>query len=308
MKARRGIDGIVLLDKPGGMTSNRALQRVKRSLGAAKAGHTGSLDPLATGLLPICLGQATKLAGMLLASDKRYSVRAQLGAQTDSADSDGKVIEQATVPPNWDSALAVTLEQFTGAIQQTPPMYSALKHRGKRLHQLARAGQTVDRPPREVTIFETQLLDHGADWFALRVHCSKGTYIRSLVEDIAAALGTVGHVTALRRETLGPFSLEEAVPLSQFESDEGPRDSGWAAILPPQVLLRGWPEISLNASEAAGFLHGRRLEDITTQSAETVSVWGPNRAFLGVGEALPDGLQPKRVFLQEGLEVGQVWD
>lgn len=308
-KARRAIDGIVLLDKPSGMTSNRALQRVKRGLGAAKAGHTGSLDPLATGLLPICLGQATKLASMLLASDKRYTARAQLGVRTDSADADGQVIETAPIPASWQEALPDALSQFTGTLEQTPPMYSALKHRGRRLYELARAGQTVERPSRTVSIFELQCVDYGSDWLALSIHCSKGTYVRSLVEDVASALGTLGHVTALRRDALGPFSLEEAVPLSLFECEEpGTAAAGEAAVLPAQTLLRGWPEVTLDRQGAEGFQQGRRLAVATPNVEGLVCVLGPDETFLGVGEAQPDGLQPKRVFLQESLEVGQVCD
>lgn len=307
--APRAIDGIVLLDKPGGMTSNRALQRVKRRLGAAKAGHTGSLDPLATGLLPICLGQATKLASMLLASDKRYTVTARLGVRTDSADSDGEIVDTATVPTRWRERLEQTLSRFTGSLQQTPPMYSALKYRGRRLYELARAGETVPRPPREVSVFDLQCVGCGDDWLSLAVHCSKGTYVRSLVEDIAAALGTLGHVVALRRDALGPFGLDEAVPLSVFESNgPGSAAAAQAAVLTPQVLLRGWPQIDLSGQEAEGFRQGQRLAQVTTDATGLVCVLGPGGSFLGVGEVQADGLQPKRVFLQESLEVGQVCD
>jgi tRNA pseudouridine55 synthase len=201
----RTVNGILLLDKPAGLTSNAALQAVKRLYRARKAGHTGSLDPLATGLLPICFGEATKISGFLLDADKHYRVQCRLGVRTNTGDAEGEVLEQRPVEGITEAALRKVIEGFIGDIEQIPPMYSALKHKGERLYNLARQGVEVEREARTVTIHALELLDFGGDTAELRVHCSKGTYVRTLVEDIGALLGCGAHVSGLRRLGVGPF-------------------------------------------------------------------------------------------------------
>ena len=210
--------GILLLDKPRGLTSNQALGRAKYLLGLRKAGHTGALDPMATGLLPLCFGEATKVSAFLLDADKGYLAEARLGVATDSGDADGEEIARQPVPDLDRARVEQALEEFRGPIDQVPPMYSALKHNGKRLHELARAGIEVDRPPRRVTIFNLDLLALEGDRLTLRVQCSKGTYIRSLAMDLGERLGCGAHLTALRRERSGPFELRDAVTLDDLEA------------------------------------------------------------------------------------------
>src|SRR5690606_22393216 len=213
MGERRGrnVRGILLLDKPSGVTSNRALQRAKRLFQAAKAGHTGSLDPLATGMLPICFGAATKLAGYLLDARKTYAVTAELGTATDSADADGQVIAQSATPPPAELDVREAVASFEGDIEQTPPMYSALKRDGRRLYELARQGIVVDRAPRRVRIDTMTVEEYAWPTVRFTVTCSKGTYVRTLVTDLAARLGTLGHVTALRRLAVEPFDSADMV-------------------------------------------------------------------------------------------------
>lgn len=221
--AKRRVDGILLLDKPEGMTSNRALQRVKHLFAARKAGHTGSLDPLATGLLPLCFGEATKVSGFLLEADKRYRVTCRLGITTTTGDREGEPLQRRPVPVLDDAAITAVLQRFIGRIEQVPPMYSALKHKGERLYHLARQGIEVERAPRAVTIHDLVLLARGEEELELEVHCSKGTYVRTLCEDIGEALGCGAHVTALRRTALGPFVDVSMVTLEQVleVSDQG---------------------------------------------------------------------------------------
>ena len=204
--SQQDVDGIVLLDKPEGISSNAALQRVRRAFRARKAGHTGSLDPLASGLLPICLGQATKACALLLDADKAYRFRLALGRRTSTGDREGETIATAPVMPLDEAVIRRRSSAFLGESMQVPPMYSALKHAGQRLYRLARAGVEVERAPRRVLIERLELLAAGEDWLDFEVACSKGTYVRSLAEDLARAFGTVGHVASLRRIGLGPFN------------------------------------------------------------------------------------------------------
>lgn len=214
---RRDIDGIILLDKPVGLSSNAALQKVRRLLRARKGGHTGSLDPLASGLLPLCFGEATKVSGFLLGADKRYRVRIRLGITTATGDGEGEVLEERPWEHIGRADVERVLPRFLGEIQQVPPMYSALKHEGQRLYRLARQGVEVERPPRTVTIHALELLDFEPGLVELDVHCSKGTYIRTLAEDLGKALGTGAHVQALRRTGLGPFDAERTVTMERLE-------------------------------------------------------------------------------------------
>ena len=240
--SRAAVNGMLLLDKPAGMTSNQALQKVKRLLNAKKAGHTGALDPAATGMLPLCFGEATKVCAYLLDADKTYRVTARLGEATDTGDADGEVNDTADVPDlgfdEWQGILA----SFAGEIQQVPPMYSALKKDGKRLYELARKGESVERDPRPVTIHEIDLLEARGRRLVFRVRCSKGTYVRTLVEDIARAAGTVAHTAKLHREAVGSFSSESMLDLASAEraADDGPEGLR-KRLLPADEAQADWP-------------------------------------------------------------------
>ncbi|HEY1991579.1 MAG TPA: tRNA pseudouridine(55) synthase TruB [Gammaproteobacteria bacterium] len=294
---RRDVHGVLLLDKPVGLTSNDALQRAKRIFSANKAGHTGSLDPLASGMLPLCFGEATKVSGFLLDADKRYAVTARLGSRTATADAEGEVTATAPVPTLTAKAIEAALARFRGEIRQVPPMYSALHHQGQRLYDLAREGIEVEREPRSVTIHELTLAGHGADSLSLDVRCSKGTYIRTLVEDVAQALGTLAHVTVLRRLSVGPFGTDSV--LHTLESLEGLKDAGPAALdallLPVDHAVLHWPKASLQEDMAWYFSRGQAVRVAGTPSAGRLRVYAGSR-FLGVGEIIEDGrLAPKRL-------------
>ncbi|HET9679560.1 MAG TPA: tRNA pseudouridine(55) synthase TruB, partial [Gammaproteobacteria bacterium] len=255
-RPRRNISGVLLLDKPLGISSNNALQQVKWIYQAKKAGHTGSLDPLASGLLPICLGEATKVSAYLLDADKHYQVECQLGSRTATGDTEGEVLETAPVPALSKKQINTVLTTFHGAISQIPPMYSALKHQGRRLYELARKGEEVERKPRELHISELSLLAQHGDKLRLDVRCSKGTYIRTLVEDIAVALGTVAHVTVLRRLGTGPYDEEQ--PMHTLASLRALEEAGDLAslddlLLPIDSAIQHWPEARL-ADDSAWYL------------------------------------------------------
>ena len=258
----RDVHGILLLDKPTGITSNKALQDIKYTLQAKKAGHTGSLDPLATGLLPLCFGEATKISQYLLESDKTYEVTAKLGVKTDSADSDGNVVEEQVVPQLTESQIQTVIDSFLGEGEQIPPMYSALKVDGQRLYKLARKGEVIERKPRKVIIGPIELLSFSQEHFSLRATVSKGTYIRSLIEDIATKLNTFAHVTVLRRIGVNPFiqpkmiSLEEFKGLSQEEQEK--------LLLPIDDALVNWKKVQLSAEHAQDLRHGKLVP--TTES------------------------------------------
>lgn len=285
--------GILLLDKPRGITSNAALGRAKRVLNIRKAGHTGALDPLATGLLPLCFGQATKVSGLLLDADKSYVADIELGSETDSGDAEGTVVERHEVPGISADRVESVLARFRGEIDQVPPMYSALKHQGRRLHELARAGIEVERKPRRVTIHDLELLDRGPSRLTLRVRCSKGTYIRSLAVDIGRVLECGAHLAALRRDASGPFSLREAIALDDLEimSEEDAR----ARLLPPDRALLDWPRIDLDADAADEIRHGRTVPTDCPPS-EGIRMYTGNR-FLGLGRLDEGGvLRVRRLF------------
>jgi len=296
-RKRRGreLDAILLLDKPLGLTSNQALQRVRRLYDAAKAGHTGSLDPLATGMLPICFGQATKLCGLLLDASKTYLVEARLGEATDTGDSEGEVIAQQPVPPLPQAEIDAALQRFRGPIQQIPPMYSALKQGGRRLYDLARAGQTVERQPRNVVIHELELLEAGPQDLTLRVHCSKGTYIRTLVEDLAVALGTLGHVTSLRRVLVTPFSGTAMHRLPALEAlDDSARD---ALLLPLDRALVATPALKLGPGQAERLLQGVAVSLEQAEPTGAVRLYSSEGKFVGLGQRDAGGLiVPRRMF------------
>jgi len=287
--------GILLLDKPAGITSNAALSRAKRVLGIRKAGHTGALDPLATGLLPLCFGEATKVAAFLLDADKQYLADVRLGQRTASGDAEGEVLESVAVPGLDEAVLEPVLERFRGEIDQIPPMYSALKHNGKRLHELARAGVEVERKPRRVTIHCLELLDYAPDRLTLRVACSKGTYIRSLAMDIGEALGCGAHLVALRRERSGPFGLDNAIALQRIE--ELDQAAARALLIPPEQVLIDLPAIRLTAAQARDIGHGKAVRlDPAPGPADPVRMFREAR-FLGLGWVDATGLlRVRRLF------------
>jgi tRNA pseudouridine55 synthase len=294
------VDGLLLLNKPAGLTSNQALQKVKRLLNARKAGHTGALDPAATGMLPLCFGEATKVCAYLLDADKTYRVAAKLGEATDTGDADGKVIATAGIPSLDRSGWQHVLDTFVGPIMQVPPMYSALKKNGKRLYELARQGQVVDRDARPVRINRIDLLEVSGSRLVFRVSCSKGTYVRSLVEDIARAAGTVAHTASLHRETVGGFNAEDMLDLAAAEkAAEGDATALHKCLLPADSALADWPEACLSDDNAVWFRGGQRVHCAGGQPSVVglVRVYRDDRTFLGVGELGKDGwLAPKRVF------------
>jgi len=286
-------DGILLLDKPGGLTSNAALTRAKRVLGIRKAGHTGALDPMATGLLPLCFGQATKVSAFLLDADKRYLAELKLGAETESGEAEGELIASQPEGAYDDETIQAVLALFRGPIDQVPPMYSALKHQGRRLHELARAGIEVERKPRPVVIHSLELIERSAERLTLRVDCSKGTYIRSLAVDIGKALGCGAHLTALRREDSGPFRLADAVTLDRLQAMN--QEQARAMLLPADAALPDWASIDIDPQAAADIGHGRGVA--TGRDAEDrVRIYSDGR-FLGLGRIDAWGvLRVRRLF------------
>ncbi|MFU8878079.1 MAG: tRNA pseudouridine(55) synthase TruB, partial [Wenzhouxiangellaceae bacterium] len=276
-----------------GLTSNAALTRAKRVLGIRKAGHTGALDPLATGLLPLCFGEATKVSAFLLDADKGYLAELELGAETASGDAEGEIIARSEVPVLSVEDIERVLDGFRGEIDQVPPMYSALKHQGRRLHELARAGIEVERKPRRVTIDELQLLRFDSPRMALRVRCSKGTYIRSLAMDIGQVLGCGAHLTALRRDRSGPFRLEDASTMERLEEMEV--DAARALLLPADRALVALPEVHLDSPGTADIRQGRPVTTDAAQ-ADPVRIYGDGR-FLGIGRVDDHGLlRVRRLF------------
>ncbi|MGA9851619.1 MAG: tRNA pseudouridine(55) synthase TruB [Gammaproteobacteria bacterium] len=294
---RRDVHGVLLLDKPVAMTSNYALQAVKRLFHARKAGHTGSLDPLASGLLPLCFGEATKVSAFLLDADKEYQVTCTLGTRTTTADAEGAVLETRPVPVLAEALIEQTLALFRGDIRQIPPMYSALKHKGERLYDLAREGIEIKREPRTVSIHELRLLAFTPESLELRVHCSKGTYIRTLAEDIAGALGTCGHVSVLRRLAVGPygntFPMHGLTQLQQL-ANAGPEALD-DLLLPVDSAVSHWPKVNLGADAAWYFLRGQAVLVPGAPTDGWLRVYTEMR-FLGLAEVLSDGrVTPRRL-------------
>jgi tRNA pseudouridine55 synthase len=254
------VNGILLLDKPAGASSNRALQQAKRLFGAAKAGHTGSLDPLATGLLPVCFGEATKIAGYLLGARKAYAADCRLGITTDTCDSEGGVLAERPVPSLDDTVLLKALQALTGRITQVPPVYSALKQQGVPLYKRARRGETVEAPPRTVEVFRFELLGRDGDTLRLHVECGSGTYVRSLVRDLGELLGCGAHLTALRRLWVEPFREPRMFTLDELAQLGASAPSRlFECLLPIEVGLADWPVLWLEARDADDVAHGRAL-------------------------------------------------
>ena len=294
----RNVNGILVIDKPMGVTSNGILQQVKRLYGAAKAGHTGALDPLATGVLPLCFGEATKFSQMMLDSDKAYITTARLGIRTETGDSEGAVVEEKPVPALTEADVEAVLARFRGPIEQVPSMYSALKHQGRPLYEYAREGIEIERPARPVTIHELTLLAVRENELDLAVSCTKGTYIRSLVEDIGDALGCSAHVSALRRTMASGYTLEAAHDVGTLEAMRERGESLDGLLLPPDSALTMFPELHLSGPSLVSILNGQPVR-MTDQSLEgLVRLYG-NRGFVGLAEALPEdgGIQlvPRRL-------------
>ena len=295
---RRAVSGIVLLDKPADFTSNQALQRVRRLYRAEKAGHTGSLDPLATGMLPVCLGTATKVCAYLLDARKSYLVKARLGQSTDTGDVQGSVVGESPEVEFSKESVEEVLGGFIGECEQIPPMYSALKYKGQRLYTLARQGVEVPRKPRTVRIFRLELRSLRSSELQFDVTCSKGTYVRVLVEDIAGALGTLGHVRALRRTSVGPFGEAQMVTLPALE-DLAPEglEALDRCLLPADRALTSWPRVVVPAALCGLFSSGREAAALSDWPRGQVRVYSPVGEFLGIGEVSAAGrLAPRRVF------------
>jgi len=299
----RSVDGILILDKPPGLTSNKALQRVRYLFNAAKAGHTGSLDPLATGVLPLCFGEATKLSQYLLDADKVYDSTFSLGVATTTGDAEGEQRSCADASGITREQVESAIRQFRGSIEQVPSMYSAIKHDGRPLYELARKGIEVPRKARRITVHGYDVLDFRAGALAqvdVRVHCSKGTYIRSLAEDLGENLGCGAHVSRLRRVQSGPFSLDDAVGLPALESLCERADSATmdGLLQPSQLALVGMPEVTL--SESAGF-YLRQGQAVLVPNAPCdgmVRCSLQDGEFLGIGEILDDGrVAPRRLMV-----------
>lgn len=291
---RRVVNGVLMLDKPSGITSHAAVQKVLGLFGAAKGGHTGTLDPLATGLLPVCLGEATKFSHLLLEADKIYLATIRLGFSTTTGDLEGEVVERAANVNVDRGEAAQVLERFTGDILQTPPMYSAIKHAGQPLYKLARAGCEVERAPRKISIGSLGLVDLSANELTVRVSCSKGTYVRVLAEDIGRALGCGGCLAALRREAVGRFALSSAITLERLEQLTAEDRNAW--LLPADALVESLPRLDLDAADTRRLSLGQAVEHGEARTAGLARVYGPDREFLGVAEvASPGRLVPKRL-------------
>jgi tRNA pseudouridine55 synthase len=305
-KSGRNIHGILLLDKRLGVSSNKALQEVRHLFNANKAGHTGSLDPLATGLLPLCFGEATKVSALMLDDNKRYQVLVQLGVMTDTGDAEGSIIETKPVPDLSIEQIQACLQQFTGEIDQIPPMYSALKHNGRKLYELAREGKTIERKARRINIFELKLLtDFQAearkpDQLRLEVFCSKGTYIRSLAEDIGHALGCGGTVNELRRLEAGQFNIEDAMTIEQLRVLS--EQDLFQALINVDKPLEALRSVHLSEAQAISIKYGQSINlapDLTSGlgAGEGLLRMYHTDVFLGLGEMLLDGkIAPKKLF------------
>jgi len=292
-KSGQDVHGILLLDKRLGVSSNQALQEVRRLFNANKAGHTGSLDPLATGLLPLCFGEATKVSALMLDDNKRYEVTIRLGIMTDTGDAEGSIIAEMPTPDFSEQDLHQCLQSFQGEILQTPPMYSALKHQGKKLYELARAGKTVDRVARTINIFALNLLDFSREHIRLDVSCSKGTYIRSLAEDIGHRLGSCGTVATLRRTEAGQFSLAQAYTLTQLQTMNP--QSLLDILLSVDAPLTDIPAVDVSAEQALCIKQGQQISLHSSLSGLVRIYCQP--AFLGLGEMTLNGkLAPKKLF------------
>ena len=301
-KRGRDIHGVFLLDKPQGMSSNDIMQKVKRIFQANKAGHTGALDPLATGMLPICLGEATKFSQFLLDADKRYLVTAKLGERTDTSDAEGQIVETREVKVKT-SEILTALEQFRGNILQVPTMFSALKHNGKPLYEYARQGITVEREARPITIFELNFIEYNAPYLTLEVHCSKGTYIRTLVDDLGETLGCGAHVTMLRRTAVADYPTEKMLDWHALQSLAEQQDLSLldALLLPMDTAVAKLPALILNESQTQGIGFGQRIKfDNPNRLQGQVRLFSHENRFLGVAVIDENNvIRPQRLVVYE---------
>ena len=293
----QNINGILLLDKPSGITSNRALQRVRSLIKAKKGGHTGSLDPFATGMLPLCFGEATKISHYLLNRKKTYSVEVKFGVSTSTGDIDGEVTGSSKIKEYSEDQWKKILNEFKGKSEQVPPMYSALRYKGKRLYELARKGEIVDRAAREIEIFSMDLIDLSKDMINFEITCSKGTYIRVLAEDIAKKLGMLGHVSQLRRKTVGNFCESKMVKLSVLEDlsqNNKPAISDYFITI--DEALTEFSVVNLNDLQSSKFRNGQQLE-FNTHFDDKVKVFDHNNNLVGIAyKKNKNTLAPKRIF------------
>lgn len=294
----RPVAGIVLVDKPTGTTSNRVLQQVRRLFRAQKAGHTGTLDPLATGMLPVCLGAATRVSGLMLHASKRYRVTARFGVATDTGDATGREIARYDGPAPAPDRIETAVAAFGGRIRQVPPMYSAVRHEGRRLYELAREGREVAREAREIDIHE--LVIETCDWpeLTLAVHCSKGTYVRTLVTDLAESLGAVAHVTALRRLSVGPYPESGMISPETLElaAAEGLENLD-RCLLGIDSALSDRPAVTVSAADGDALRQGRRVQLAAGPGGESVRIYDASGGFVGLGQLAPSGeLRPARIF------------
>ena len=301
-KRGRDIHGVFLLDKPQGMSSNDIMQKVKRIFQANKAGHTGALDPLATGMLPICLGEATKFSQFLLDADKRYLVTAKLGERTDTSDAEGQIVETHEVKVKTPEILTA-LEQFRGDILQVPTMFSALKHNGKSLYEYARQGITVEREARPITIFELNFIEYNAPYLTLEVHCSKGTYIRTLVDDLGEALGCGAHVTMLRRTAVADYPTEKMLDWNALQALAESQDLSLldALLLPIDTAVAKLPTLTLDESQTQGIGFGQRIKFDNPNSLQgQVRLFSHENRFLGVAVIDENNvIRPQRLVVYE---------
>ncbi len=291
----RVLNGLLLFDKPAGESSNRVLQKVKHLFSAAKAGHTGTLDPLATGLLVICFGRTTKIADYLLAVDKQYRVVLKLGVTTDSADADGEILEQRDASGVTKAQILKHAASLSGDIEQTPPMYSALKHQGSRLYELARKGIEVERAPRKVKIHSFDLIEQQQELVTMQVHCSKGTYIRTLVEDLGKLLACGAHVVELRRTSLGPFTDPRMYSIGELEqlAEKGLSELD-QALLPTDHALQGWPAVYVDENQMVDMRNGHALVLPNLPTQGLVRIYDADQQFYGIGKIREDGkMAPK---------------
>ncbi|WP_288065461.1 tRNA pseudouridine(55) synthase TruB [Rodentibacter caecimuris] len=299
-KRGRNIDGVFLLDKPQGMSSNEIMQKVKRLFQANKAGHTGALDPLATGMLPICLGEATKFSQFLLDADKRYLVTAKLGERTDTSDAEGQVVETRAVNVETPQILTA-LEQFRGDILQVPTMFSALKHQGKPLYEYARQGITVEREARPITIFELNFIEYQAPYLTLGVHCSKGTYIRTLVDDLGEVLGCGAHVTMLRRLAVADYPIEAMMSWDELQNLAAQQDLALLDqyLLPTDTAVSKLPALYLNDTQSRAIGFGQRVKFTNEQLLQgQVRLFSAENLFLGVARIEGYIIHPQRLITQ----------
>lgn len=293
--SRCNVHGVILLDKPAGFSSNQAVQKVRWLFNARRAGHTGALDPFATGMLPICLGEASKTAGFMLDASKRYLASARMGQATETGDTEGAVITDMPVPVLTARAIEAVFKTFHGAIEQVPPMYSALKHQGQPLYKLARAGKKVERKPRTVVIHKLELVRWDEPLLIFGVHCSKGTYVRTLAEDIAQELGSCAHLQGLRRLEVEPFLEADMSRLDELEQAAEAEQQD-TLLLPLDAGLKTWPVVQLDSEEQARFMHGNPAS-VRHASSGNVRVYARRGEILGLGEVREDQkVHPKRLF------------